>query len=739
MNENRLKVALESIARRGVPEDVNLMPYIAARLERKTLMTTLRARPLLMTVIIVLAILVMTGVAYAIGKSLEYIPGFGLIEQGTPIRVLKEPVSLTKDGVTVTVHRAMLTPDRTDIAYSVSGVPHSAYPEGETVMGNCIDESSEPYLRLPDGSRIYAGRFLTTPVPADVNEAVFVMPCIFNTLPGAVPENWELPLQFIPAPPELTVIPVTILPSLPPEPISTTGAENPLTITKVLDIGDSFVLMGEFRYDALGTISHDNVFADGSWLWVKSVKVIDSIGSEIPSILSNDIVWPTPSQPNAEVWGYQVDKNFVPSLTIYYEVERIIPIGAEEQAEVTFDVGTNPQDGDVWTMNRDFNLGGYNIRLVSVTSDYYGYNFNFKADPGASANAINVEIVGYLPYCGGGGGGGEYPEEFTRSVCYGGAVPFPNGKLTVLIRFQALKRENQTYQLAWSPNTAQPFVTPTPRPDVCLTLERWNQLAGRNDALPAGVSGKIVTTVNEGGMLPATYVSNLDGTNLQKIGIGAWPSLSNDGTQLAYSAQDGLHVVNLTSGQNSALGMDGYRMIWSPDDTRWMFTNTFNMYIVNADGSGLQTINIPSGQVLAPVGWLSDNQTIVYSTLSGDGFNLKTYNLQSGETKDLFTIHNKAGYGAISPDGQWIVFADRQFGETNWGIYISRLDGSERKLVVEPEVTTAFMSVWGPNGQWLVVNTRDANDKNIPILVNPFTCEIYSLHQVGGMVEGWSR
>lgn len=170
-----------------------------------------------------------------------------------------------------------------------------------------------------------------------------------------------------------------------------------------------------------------------------------------------------------------------------------------------------------------------------------------------------------------------------------------------------------------------------------------------------------------------------------------------------------------------------------------MFTNTFNMYIVNADGSGLQTINIPSGQVLAPVGWLSDSQTIVYSALSGDGFNLKTYNLQSGETKDLFTIHNKAGYGAISPDGQWIVFADRQFGETNWGIYISRLDGSERKLVVEPEVPTAFMSVWGPNGQWLIVNTRDANDKNIPILVNPFTCEMYPLNQVDGMVEGWSR
>lgn len=170
-----------------------------------------------------------------------------------------------------------------------------------------------------------------------------------------------------------------------------------------------------------------------------------------------------------------------------------------------------------------------------------------------------------------------------------------------------------------------------------------------------------------------------------------------------------------------------------------MFINTFNMYVVNADGSSLQRVNTASAQVLAPVGWLPDNQTVVYSVLSGDGFNLKIYNLQSGETKDLCTIHNKAGYGAISPDGQWIVFADREFGATNWGIFISRLDGSEYKRVVEPEVPTAFMSVWGPDGQWLIVNARDVNDKNIPVLVNPFTCEAFSLNQVNGMVEGWSR
>jgi len=124
--------------------------------------------------------------------------------------------------------------------------------------------------------------------------------------------------------------------------------------------------------------------------------------------------------------------------------------------------------------------------------------------------------------------------------------------------------------------------------------------------------------------------------------------------------------------------------------------------------------------------------------MGGDGFTYKTYNLQSGEMKEVFTIQNKAGYGAISPAGQWIVFADRIFGATNWGIFISRMDGSERRMVAEPEVPTAFASVWGPDGQWLIINTMNPDGLQVPVLVNPFTCQSARLHNVNGFIEGWS-
>ena len=68
MKDNRVKHALENIARRGVPENINLMPQIAARLERKSPMTSLRTRPVVALLIALFILLALTGVAYAVGR-----------------------------------------------------------------------------------------------------------------------------------------------------------------------------------------------------------------------------------------------------------------------------------------------------------------------------------------------------------------------------------------------------------------------------------------------------------------------------------------------------------------------------------------------------------------------------------------------------------------------------------------------------------------------------------------------
>lgn len=942
---------LDAVARQHIPDDANLFPRIAAKLERKTMMQTLRTRPALALLIVLLALSLLSGVVYAVGRSLGYIPGVGIVEQGVHMRVLAEPISVTRDGITLTVTDAILASDKTIILYTFENIPWDALSHQEGVP-ECYEM---PFLHLPNGVLLFSReggggmgqmRLVYPPIPTKVNEATFMLPCIMDTLPGFAPENWELNLQFKPAPPDMTIVPVIEITPVPDADSVSTAPSSPFTLTQVMQIGEETILSGNISPSG----------PDGL-VEMRSLILTDANGNAVFS---------SPPKVDGllrEGWSVQFQSNIAYPLTLTFESVFVAPV-SESMVEIEFDAGENPQSGQEWTLNQPIEIGGRTIMLDTVqTEGKNGYKFNFSGDP--DIIILSLDIPGYAPE---GGSGGGWDGQFSVSLSY---PELPVGKLKLVLSNLVIESPLETWTIEWSPEnlpeedplygislnveqliplddgyylighiewtderiqsvheaenmraydatgqeiafekakfsetiglvenldesqwvyhlygknfngpltlelgkvyimfepaleftleltsssfefnddhinipyklgeypldfpelpasafkatyikeanlhgfeigieadprlhslifqfpseldaegnyiyatgdsyrdgdlllawvltdsqmsfplrliardatvsgswttkwtppTAESAGQPDFIPQVCLTFDKWMQLIEQDDPFVSEIGGKIITTVNEGDSFPAIYVSSLDGTNLQKVAIGAWPSFSNDGTQLAYSDADGLHIVDLSTGQDSALGIDGYRIIWSPDDTRLMFTSTPNLYIINVDGSGLQKINSASTQVISPVGWLPDNQTIFYSIMNGGGFNLKSHNPQSGEIKDLFKIHNKAGYGAISPDGQWIVFADQISGGM-WGIFISRLDGSDRKMVAEPKVSTAFASVWGPDSQWLIVNTQTREQEAIPVLVNPFTCQATRLN-FDGMVEGWSQ
>jgi len=86
--DERLKSALQSIARREVPETVNLWPQLASALEQKEIKTMKPARKLLWTVLLVLlALALVSGVAYALYNyfrgdvGLEAVSQAGLVSE----------------------------------------------------------------------------------------------------------------------------------------------------------------------------------------------------------------------------------------------------------------------------------------------------------------------------------------------------------------------------------------------------------------------------------------------------------------------------------------------------------------------------------------------------------------------------------------------------------------------------------------------------------------------------------
>ena len=428
MSPQKFSTILDEVAADFIPGDLNLLPTLIPVDSKGSHKLSLKAHPVLTIIIVVLALTLVTGVVYAIGRSLGYIPGFGLVERGSPIRVLAEPAISTRDGVSVAVVRAYLSEDRTSMEYQVYGVPHGAYPEGEAVNG-CIKPA---YLQLPDGTTMDVSQAMP-PVPLDVNIAVFVLPCVFNTLPGTVPENWMIPVRFIPAPADLTVMPVIeIVPSPSPESSSSvteTAIPNLLEISKVLDIGTTYVILGMQKYD----VSKDAQFPAGSWWVDRGIQVTDANGISVPLSYPQDIdMTIVPEGESWTPWNFEIDKTTAFPITIENKGTVISPLGISEKASFEFETGEDLSAGKEWKINKDFSLGGHSLHLEKASFDPRGgFAFSFTSDPGAGNNSIQMEIEGYTEMCGGGGEGPLDPNitSFTRGICVADTSTAPHGRL----------------------------------------------------------------------------------------------------------------------------------------------------------------------------------------------------------------------------------------------------------------------------------------------------------------------
>lgn len=987
---------LDSAASRHIADDLDLFPRVSAQLTtRKTLMQTLRARPALAILLAFLALLLLSGAVYAIGRSLGYIPGVGIVDTNSLIRVLAEPVSQTRDGITLTVEQAILTTERTLIVYRVEGIPPEARPQGESDFA-C--HPSTPTLRLPDGTGLsinggqgngwgsgYQTGMNYPPIPADVDTATFLLACLEDVAPAAAPQDWELTLRFVPAPPDLTVVPIievaTPLP-IPTAPTSVSLAEStpfmgltyhlesirrteqgylletsirwedglyaeygvgtgadlqltdasgrtlslyglqdgsygqvsdphrtlighgmddesftpPLTLTlpwvganlplenrpqftfnpganpqpgqewqinQMLDVLGRPVKIISARYvtrddlidrewmrfmpeDIYGfefTLEADPAFRSIA-LTVQSGYSADGAGTSGPptvrdengiikayALLGGRIIEPltiaVPYVDIAHAWQITFDPSDFASgvptpptstLDISQQIEKVIPLedgyyligrttwndprlsevglagwdtklvdagGTEYPIEpvsfdeigitdvqpgqwafkvygkafpasltlkltqayvqlvqpytFTFDPGLNPQLGQEWQIQQSLEILGYEATVLSARfiqqGDMQGFEFSLTADPEMQGISLGIES-GVVDGYGGGGGASPRDENGVMKVYVFSDGQF-GGPVVVGIRGAVL---NGDWQAVWNPPAAEAGATPVFAPRACVTLEAWRQAWGSPEALPSEVNGTALVSVNEGGLLPVMYLYSLDGSDTQRIDTGAWAALSHDGTRLVYSGPEGPRMMERATGRRSAFGSEGYHFIWSPDDKHILYTTTFNLHVIHADGAGLRTIGDSPEQVKSPVGWLPDNQTIVYGGLGEDGYILTAYNLQTSETKTLFTIQSKSGDAVLSPDGAWIAYTDHVIGNMAPGIYLSRLDGSERKLLVQLDHWMAFNPVWSPDGNWLAFSVLDTDQfQPAPVsgFVNVETCQIVPFQGLNGTFEQW--
>lgn len=665
----------------------------------------------------------------AVLQLFGYIPEVGIVDQTSSIRLLAEPVSITRNGVTVSVNQAVLTATETRLDFGVSGVPLSAYPTEEGISG-CVERE---YLLLPDGSKAD----VNAPIPAEVNEATFVLPCVFNTLPGTVPTDWELPLRFTAAPPDLIILPVIdVTPKVSTTDInpglnSTAPAENlnestqaVVSVDKIIETGDGYILLGYVRPN----------LPEANWLEITGIPTIkDAYGRKVSYTFPSDVQPfddPAPGQ-GGYFWAIQFNGAGVKfPITISFSGVIISEIAPEASAAITIDVGANPQPGQILEVNRDVQISGNTIRLISVTINSDGYSF--RIDPGMNLIGVDVQIEGYQAIGGGGSGSTTNGMEFTTSLVY---QDLPKGELVIQFLHPRAASPAQTWQAVWQPETIREYPSNGESSITCLNADTFQKLT----LLPAGLNGKVMITQ----LNPQLQVvlADMDGSHQQVLAKGSGrAALTQDGTRLAYTTDSGIRIQNLTNGEFTLLpGIFGRDLHWSPDGSQLAYVNSGDLYgvfVIKMDGNNPKQLSNLGYESIA--GWSPDGSHLYYAIpgSSGDGFLLRSVDVSTGNSQDLFVLENssrKAPMPAVSPDGKWIAYR----ASDNSSLYIMGMEGSQARLVLDNPAAAINGIAWDKESYLLGVSliTPEYPDGEI-ILIAPDSCEIYRLPNLSGELNG---
>jgi Tol biopolymer transport system component len=178
---------------------------------------------------------------------------------------------------------------------------------------------------------------------------------------------------------------------------------------------------------------------------------------------------------------------------------------------------------------------------------------------------------------------------------------------------------------------------------------------------------------------------------------------ARNGVYAVYTmAADGRGQHRLTEGDDDPSTPEGlffqFEPAWSPDGTRIAFTSarsgTFDVYVMNADGSGTQRITRMAKDERHPT-WSPDGERIAFAH-SDDLFVMNA----DGRGADRIS-----GSGASesdpswSPDGDWIAYSRRPQGSETREIWVVRPDGSDP----HPVTTLGARSV---NPAWSTDSSR---------------------------------
>jgi hypothetical protein len=781
MKQKSYSQILDIVARDHLAANTDLAPRILARIQKgksanmkpRTSEAVLRmkvfATVFLILLVIVIGLVSVPSVRAAIQRWVGYAPGMGLVNE-EQVRVLAEPVSITRDGVTLTVEEVWAASDRTLIQVSIEGWPWRKLVDGSPENG-CLDPA---ILRLPDRELMhtqpqsavgwetgYELKSLYSAIPPTVDEVTFVMPCLILAKPGEAPENWELSLRLVPGPPD-TVFPVIEIstpveatPTLLPSPQMNTGLNTDgvsLALDRAVQMNDGYLIYVTIHYENSGLGSIDIPLDPATF------HLLDASGQEV----AYELDWDATNEIQAtSVPGQTAFAIRTAPIQIRGPLTLVLDslsVSLATDASFTFDPGPNPQPGEAWDLGLDLDIrNGHSLHVSTVTydltDDVQAYlRFDMESETGVMYATLLDKAHPLTGIAGGGGGGSFSTGPFTSDLYYN--EPLPKGPLTVTVTSISAQIPGH-WEAAWTPPQTQTLSTH--QLSACLTRESWVQAMKARPSLPAGLNGTLALAE----LPPPDYyhhvlVAKLDGSSLKSIGYGSAPSFSPDGTRVVHmgpavdAPADGLYITDLASGNTRLLPgttKGDMNPLWSPDGQTIAFTRgpssgligapgPYNIMLTNVDGTKARqlTKGMDANYVQA---WMPNGERLLYTTVSRDRVSLQIMNLQTGDVAPLFDT-NYNGTVAVSPAGRRLAF-EEMLPLDKYGLFVSDLNGSNRKLLADGNPYIVTVPAWSPDGNWVIatVHYPDVNKQPVLALIQVDTCQIVPVLNLSGYISSW--
>lgn len=325
-------------------EETPVIPSIS-RFRGNGPMKTLHLRPAFAVLLAILALLLLSGVVYAIGRLTGFIPGFGFTSGD--VYVLDTPFEQNQNGITFKVENAVYDETRFWIELSVHGT---------------LGDYTQAYILSQNGEKIQAGYGSSISSESGVWHMTYVFPAL------RVPNE------------QITLL----LENIGGQTIRGTFTLRPARADEVMPILSSSILpaSGEAR-DGL-TLELDNIAmsTDRTVLQVSlqfdnpnvslaqpwEITMKDSDGHIYPLTDITPVTMDRSTTRIYETTALHGNEHLVLNLASFPpdgNISIMMDVSANP-ATFTFDPGDNPQAGQVWPLDQELQVGQFAIHLISA-------------------------------------------------------------------------------------------------------------------------------------------------------------------------------------------------------------------------------------------------------------------------------------------------------------------------------------------------------------------------------------